>query len=204
MPVGETETVIVPFAAPRDQLPPADGYRSTWLMSSLQALRDRGHLDAYFKALPPDLHDTMRSLVVGVWVPLSLARAHYEACDRLQLGTAEQIALGRAVSDRAQGAMLGTVVRMARSAGVTPWTVLPQYRRLFERGVRGGGISVVKLGPKEARIDIVGCELFEIHYFRVAFRGVLQGIAGLFCRVSFIHDVPTAAPSDASYRFQWA
>lgn len=204
MPGGESETVIVPFALPREQLAVADGYRSTWLMSSLQALRDRGHLDAYFQALPAALHDTMRSQVVGVWVPISLARAHYEACERLQLGTAEQIALGRAVSDRAQGAMLGTVVRMARGVGVTPWTVLPQYRRLFERGVRGGGISVVKLGPKEARIDIAACELFEINYFRVAFRGVLQGIAGLFCRVSFIHDVPTPSRADASYRFQWA
>lgn len=198
------EVVIIPFDGPREQIAPADAYRSTWLMSSLQALRDRGHLDAYYRALDPKLHDTMRSLVVGVWTPMDIARAHYEACDRLLLGTAEQIALGRAVSDRAQGAMLGTVVRMAKSAGVTPWTVLPQYRRLFERGVRGGGISVVKLGPKEARIDIVACELFEIPYFRVAFRGILQGIAGLFCRVSFIHDVPTARRSDASYRFQWA
>jgi hypothetical protein len=204
MALRETETIIIPFAAPRELITPADGYRSTWLMSSLQALRDRGHLDAYYKSLEPSMHDTMRSLVVGVWVPMSLARAHYEACDRLQLGATEQIALGRAVSDRAQGAMLGTVVRMAKGAGVTPWTVLPQYRRLFERGVRGGGISVVKIGPKEARIDIVACELFEVPYFRVAFRGILQGIAGLFCRVSFIHDVPTAQRSDASYRFQWA
>lgn len=199
----ETETIIIPFAAPRDQIAMADGYRSTWLMSSMQALRDRGHLDAYFQQLDRSMHDTMRGLVIGVWVPMSLARTHYEACDRMQLGTNEQIALGRAVSDRAQGAMLGTVVRMAKGAGVTPWTVLPQYRRLFERGVRGGGISVVKLGPKEARIDIVRCELFEIPYFRIAFRGILQGIAGLFCRVSFIHDVPTSTQSDASYRFQW-
>jgi hypothetical protein len=200
----EEETIIIPFAAPRDQIPAADGYRSTWLLSSMQALRDRGHLDGYFKHLEPALHDTMRGLVIGVWVPMELARKHYEACDRMQLSTNEQIALGRAVSDRAQGAMLGTVVRMAKGAGVTPWTVLPQYRRLFERGVRGGGISVVKLGPKEARIDIVKCELFELPYFRVAFRGILQGIAGLFCRVSFIHDVPRQQACDASYRFQWA
>jgi hypothetical protein len=199
----EAETIIIPFAVPREQTAAADGYRSTWLLSSMQALRDRGHLDAYFKQLDRSLHDTMQGLVIGVWVPMSLARAHYEACDRLQLGTNEQIALGRAVSDRAQGAMLGTVVRMAKGAGVTPWTVLPQYRRLFERGVRGGGISVVKLGPKEARIDIVAVELFEVPYFRVAFRGILQGIAGLFCRVSFIHDVPTSRSVDASYRFQW-
>lgn len=199
----EAETIIIPFTGPREQIAPADGYRSTWLMSSMQALRDRGHLDAYFKQLDRSLHETMQGLVIGVWVPITLARAHYEACDRLHLGANEQIALGRAVSDRAQGAMLGTVVRMAKGAGVTPWTVLPQYRRLFERGMRGGGISVVKLGPKEARIDIVACELFEVPYFRVAFRGILQGIAGLFCRVSFIHDVPTTISTDASYRFQW-
>jgi len=58
--------------------------------------------------------------------------------------------------------MLGHVVRMAKAAGVTPGTVLPQYGRLFERGMQGGGIAVFKLGPKEVRIELVQCELFDI------------------------------------------
>lgn len=198
------EEVIVPFEPARELVAPATAYRSTWLLSSLQALRDRGHIDNYFNALPTEHHETIRSMVAGVWTPLETARAHYLACEALQLGVQEQVALGRAVSDKAQGTMLGHVVRMAKAAGVTPWTVLPQYGRLFQRGVDGGGIAVFKLGPKEVRIEIVQCELFDIPYFRTAFRGVLQGIAGLFCRTSFIHDVPTSEQGSAAYRFQWA
>jgi hypothetical protein len=100
--------------------------------------------------------------------------------------------------------MLATVVRMAKAAGVTPWTVLPQYGRLYSRGVQGGAAAVFKIGPKEARIEIVQCELFDIPYFRTAFRGVLQSIAGLFARTSLIHDVPTKEPGTATYRSQWA
>lgn len=200
----DKEEVIVPFEPSRELIAPATAYRSTWLLSSLQALKDRGHSDEYFRVLPTEQHEPIRSLVAGVWLPLDIARAHYLACDALQLGVQEQIALGRAVSDKAQGSMLGTVVRMAKAAGVTPWTVLPQYGKLYQRGVQGGAVAVFKLGPKEARIEVVGCELFDIPYFRTAFRGVLQGIAGLFCRTSFIHDVPTTEPGTATYRFQWA
>jgi hypothetical protein len=196
--------VIVPFEPSRELVAPATAYRSTWLLSSLQALRDRGHIERYYEALQPEYQEAIRSMVAGVWVPLDLARAHYRACDALGLGVTEQIALGRAVSDKAQGTMLGHVVRMAKAAGVTPWTVLPQYHRLYQRGVQGSGVAVFKIGPKEARIEIVACELFDIPYFRTAFRGVLQGIAGLFCRTSFIHDVPTTEPGTATYRFQWA
>jgi hypothetical protein len=204
MTIRTLDEVIVPFEPSRELVAPVTTYRSTWLLSSLQALRERDHLDRYYEMLPAQHHEAIRSVVAGVWMPLDLARAHYLACEELRLGVPEQIALGRAVSDKAQGSMLGTVVRMAKAAGVTPWTVLPQYGRLFHRGVQGGAIGVFKIGPKEARIEVVGCELFDIPYFRTAFRGVLQGIAGLFCRTSFIHDVPTNEAGTATYRFQWA
>ena len=202
-PAGPLEA-IVPFPVPRNQVAKARAYRSTWILSSLGALKQAGHYDRYVKLLPQRHHEDVFSLVAGVWVPLDLARIHYEACERLELPVSEQLALGRAVGDRAQGTMLSTGVRLAKSAGVTPWTVLPQYPRLWQRGVDGGALAVYKLGPKEARIDIVGCELFSIGYFRTALRGVMHGMAALFCRTSFIHDVPTAASDDATYRFQWA
>jgi hypothetical protein len=203
MSAGSLE-VVVPFPVPRNQVPKAHAYRSTWILSSLGALKQAGHYEKYLAKLPPQHHEDIFSLVAGVWMPLSLAHVHYEACDRLDLPVSEQLALGRAVGDRAQGTMLSTGVRLAKAAGVTPWTVLPQYPRLWQRGVDGGALAVYKLGPKEARIDIVGCELFSIGYFRAAFRGVLHGMAALFCRTSFIHDVPTAAKDEATFRFQWA
>jgi hypothetical protein len=196
--------VVVPFPVPRALIPRAKGYRSTWILSSIGALKQHGYYDRYAALLPRERQEDMFSLVAGIWVPISLARVHYETCEKLALPTSDQIAMGRAVGDRAQGTILSTGVRLAKAAGVTPWTVLPQYPRLWSRGVDGGALAVFKLGPKEARIDIVGCELFAIPYFRTAFRGVLHGMAALFCRTSFIHDVPTTSTDDASFRFQWA
>ena len=196
--------VIVAFPVPRAHVPKARAYRSTWILSSIGALKQYGYYDRYLKLVAREHHEDIFSLVAGVWVPIPLARVHYQACDDLDLPVSEQIARGRAVGDRAQGTMLSTGVRMAKAAGVTPWTILPQYPRLWHRGVDGGALAVFKLGPKEARIEIVGCALFELGYFRAAFRGVLQGMAGLFCRSSFIHDVPTRARDEATFRFQWA
>lgn len=72
--------------------------------------------------------------------------------------------MGRSVSMRAQRTILGTAAKMARGAGVTPWTILPPYGRLSRRGVDCGALAVFTLGPKDARIDIERCALFEMRF----------------------------------------
>ena len=43
---------FVAFGVPRSRVPPATHFRSTWLSSSLNALRDRQHFDRYVTLLP--------------------------------------------------------------------------------------------------------------------------------------------------------
>jgi hypothetical protein len=144
-------------------------------------------------------------VVAGVWLPVPVAHIHYEACLRLGLSEAETLEMGRGVGRRAQGTILATAVAMAKGAGVTPWTVLPQYDRLYRRGSDGGATAVFKLGPKEARIEVVGCDLMSNDYFRTAFRGVLLNIASLFCAKAYIHDHSRRHRArSAVYQFQWA
>jgi hypothetical protein len=198
---GGEETILA-FPAPREEIEPATLFRSTWVVSSLQSLRERGHFARYDELLTTQRAEILEC-VAGTWLSMETAHAHYTACDGLNLPIEEQLAMGRAVGARAQGTILQTTVKAARGAGVTPWTILPQFDRLWRRGANGGGISVVKTGPKEARVEILGCTLFDVFYFRNAFRGVLLGIGDMFCRSPFVHDMARRTPGEAAFQLQW-
>lgn len=196
------EEVVLPFPGPRERIVPADAFRSTWIVSSIQSLRSAGHFDRYAANLPESHRQEILQTVAAVWLPMPVARIHYEACDRLKLSVDDQIALGSSVGERAQGTLLATAVRAARGAGVTPWTILPQFDRLYHRGNNGGAIAVFKIGPKDARVEAIGCELFDIDYFRNAFRGVLLGIMALFTPRAYVHEVKRGR-GEVTFHFQW-
>lgn len=197
------EEVVLPFSPESASTPKTTQFRSTWVVASRRALQEHGHHERYVELLAGEHKREILESVAGTWLEMRVVRAHYEACDRLGLTSQEQLAMGRAVGDRAQGNLLATAVRLAQGAGVTPWTVFPQFDRLWRRGANGGAVAVVKLGPKEARLDVRGCELFDVPYFRTAFRGVLLGIVGLFCQRVYVHDVTPRAAGTAAFRFQW-
>ena len=201
------EEVFLPFpgsSGERNLVPMATEFRSTWLSSSLESLRERGRLDDYFVKLQPDMRSTITSLMAGVWVPVSVAVAHYEACDRLGMTHAEQLAIGREASTRAHATVLATALRLTRQAGVTPCTVLAQLQRLWDRMFKGGGVCAWKLGPKEARVEIVGCPLARIAYFRVGFQGVLLGVGQMFCEKLYMQEIPAlCSRTTLGYRGSW-
>lgn len=184
---------------------PLISVRSTLITSSLKTLQERGHLDAYFTKLPPELRDTIRGTVAGVWLPVDLAYAHYVACDSLGLSQVQLLDIGRAVGDKVQGTLLGTLVTLAKQAGATPWTLLEKLDRLFDRLCIGGGLVVTRVGPKDAVIEIINAPLLEIPYFATAWRGVIQGMCELFCTKAYAKNGPmgTAAMKTTSY-ISWA
>ena len=198
------EEVLFAFPAPLERLPKVKRCRSTLLSSSLNAIRDRGLLERYLKSLPTQYHEMVVSTVAGVWLPIEVAMAHYRAMDALGLGVSEQVQIGRLVSDKFQGTVLGTLVKLATVAGATPWIPIGQFQRFWERLMDGGGSSAVKVGPKEARLELAGLSLFTIPYFRVAFRGVVAGACDLFTSKTYVYEIahPTM-DSNAAYRIAW-
>jgi hypothetical protein len=195
---------VLPFKAARTLIPPATRWRSTWVVASLQTLKERGHYARYEQLLAREHRDAVLLSVAGVWLPMAVAVAHYTACDELGLPGAEVLAMGARASERAQGAVLDTAARLARGAGVSPWTIFPHMQRLWERGADGGAAAAYKVGPKEAVVHTVGCALFDVPYFRLAFAGVVLGVVRLFCEQAYVHDVTGAAPShECALRFQW-
>jgi hypothetical protein len=178
--------------------------RSTLLLGSIGALRAAGHFDSYAAALAEEHREELLHAVAGTWIPVEIARSHYKACESLGLSPEGEAELGRAVFERTGDTMFGTMVRLAKGAGATPWTVFPQLQRFWERGYDGGGIRVLKLGPKEARIEVTQCGLTESRYFRNALRGLFGSVVQLFCGRAYVHELPGRQTASMSVKAQWA
>jgi hypothetical protein len=178
--VSAAPEIVLPFPVPFERLAPVTEIRSTLIASSLQSLKTHGHLDRYTELLPEAQRDTILHCIAGQWFPISIGFTHYEACDRLGLSAEEQREIGSDVSRRIHETFLGVIVQMAKGVGVTPWTVLAKGNQLWSRVVRGGGLQVTRLGPKDAQIEIARLPLLEIPYFRTAAQGIYQTVIGMF------------------------
>jgi hypothetical protein len=193
------------FQGPKHRAPVATEFRSTWLASSLRALRERHLLESYFAALTPAYSDIVRSSIAGAWLPIDVAIAHYHACDGLGLSTLDQLAIGAEVTRFAQTTSFGLTLRIATEMGVTPWACFQVQQRLWRAVWRGGDVSVFRLGPREARVEILGWPCSAIAYCRIAMRGMLNAQTALFCRKSYVAEVSSlCTASTLGYRVAWA
>ena len=194
------ETVLAfpqPLVVPRQ-------IRSTIILGSIESIREAGHYERYIAALAPDARETILSSVVGMWLPIAVGHAHYAACDALGLSTEAEVQLGRGTFGRTKGLLLGTALRLATGAGVTPWTVFPLFQRFWFRAYDGGGIRVVRLGPKEADTDLVSFPLVQSRYYRHAVRGLLGAVVELFCTKAYVKERSGGDPATSlTYRVQW-
>jgi hypothetical protein len=197
------EEIVLPLPVARERVVPATQFRSTWIVASQRGLRACGHFDRYASQVDPSQRSALLHCVAGVWLPMSLARAHYDACDALNLSAEEQLKMGDLVGDHGAATLIATVAKVAKGAGATPWAVFPQLDRIWRRGANGGAVSVTRCGPKEAIGEVVGCELFDVPYFRVAFRGVVLGMTRPFCTNLYLREVATRSPGALGLRFQW-
>ena len=200
----ETEEFLA-LPMPRERVPPITQVRSTLLTSSTRALQTRGDFERYLRALDPSLHDRIKHMVAGVWVPYPIAESHYRACNSLDYGQGDFAEMGREVGNLIHASILAPIVGLAKNAGVTPWTILAQYRRLWERIMVGGAVGVRKAGPKEAYVDVVNCQLVAIPYYRAAQRALFLGLLELFCTKVYGSELAgTQTQNGITYRFAWA
>jgi hypothetical protein len=181
---------FLPLDKPRAQIKDAKHFRSTWITASQATLRERGLFEAYRSALDAAHREALLVVVPGVWLPMDVARAHYAACDSLKLAEDDLVDIGARAMRRANATTLSFITRLAKNAGVTPWTVLAQTHRIMANTMDDGGVAIAKLGPKDARVEILGYPLAELRYNRVTMRGILQGAIELFCRKAYSREVP--------------
>lgn len=183
----------------------ASEFRSTWLSSSVRALKERELWDRYLRHVPPAHRDVIEMHVAGMWLPIDVAHAHYTACDRLGLSATELYDIGREVSDRLHATILSVVVRAAKSAGASPWAVLERTPRLWRRIWIGGDIALYKLGPKEARLEAYAWPVARYDYIQHGMRGVLHALIEMFCRVAYVRQLSErCTPDKLAYQISWA
>jgi hypothetical protein len=166
----------------------ATRFRSTWLSTSLAVLRDHGLIDRYLAALPAPYHAHVTANVAGVWLPVDVAVEHYRACDQLGLAPFTIQRIGYEVTAKVHGPALRMALSLASGLGATPWTALSRATTLWRRCWEGGGVSVVRQGPKEARLEIEGWPCAPFTYCRIACKGMLGAIVEPFCTTSHVRE----------------
>jgi hypothetical protein len=196
---------VVPFLKPKSLIGDARHFRSTWLTASQVTLRERGLGERYEAALAPEFRAQILGAVPGVWLPMEVARAHYTACDTLGLSTDVMVEIGKNATLRANATSLAFISRMAKTVGVTPWTVLAQTPRLWAATCDDGAVGVQRLGPKEARVEIVGYPLAGLTYNRVTMRGIVLGVVSHFCSQAYAKEIPQLCTArTVGLRLSWA
>lgn len=180
----------------------ATQFRSTPIITSQETLRANGHFHRYVELLGNGREEILHCLA-GTWLPMATARAHYDACDALGLSPSEQFAMGRAAAEHARTGWLSTFMSLARGAGATPWVWVERADRIWPRLMNGGYATAFRLGPKEARLEYGGCELFDVPYFRNGFRGMIDMLGCLLSKKHYTRELPRRTKGEVIFRVQW-
>ena len=195
---------VVPFPKRKSEIADARHFRSTWLTASQATLRERGLGERYEAAIEPEYKERVLSAVAGVWLPMDVARAHYAAADSLHLPHDMLVDIGKTATLRANATTLQFISRLAQGVGVTPWTVLAQTPRLWANTCDDGGVGVLRVGPKEARVEVVGFPLASLEYNRITMRGIVLGVVALFCTKAYAREIPALTTSRTiGLRLSW-
>ncbi len=67
----------------------------------------------------------------------------------------------------------------------------------------GGGIRVLKVGPKEARVELAGFPACRYRYCRIGLRGVLTGMTEMFCTKAHVSELPVWTDDSGVMRIAW-
>ncbi len=200
----EPPNEVLAFRFPRDKTVEVARVRSTLIAASRHGIRSMGWEDRYLAALPKELHLELQMLTAGSWVPLSLAVAHYTACDAMALGKHEMNAIGEDVSLRTQKTFVGTLGKAVSGAGATPWLLMMNMHRIWDRMFEGGDTAVYKIGEKEALVLLAGCPPLELTYFRVGLLAYYRALARILSRIAYTNEVPAhRASGRIGFRVSW-
>jgi hypothetical protein len=158
---------------------PLRAVHSSFIVWSRAILRELGIFDAYVAQLSPVAREALETTPAGVWVPVTLARAHLEACETLGLSTLETLEMGRKLASRLHDPVLRVALRLAGVAGATPMFLAKKAVKLWPQRNDGGDLWIFHKAPREARIELHGYSLANLAYVRTVWRGMLEANAKL-------------------------
>jgi hypothetical protein len=147
---------------------PLVAVRNTVLQASLGELRTAGYYERYAANIEPAVLEELASNLAPGWVPIDLADAHYQACDRMGLSADELQRIGQAVGVRVRQTSIIVAGNKTSDAPVDVWKIVDQLHRAWKRVYQGGSVQIVRLGPKDELIELRGHSLYRHNYFRFA------------------------------------
>jgi hypothetical protein len=199
------EEVLISYPATLEVEPEATHFRSTLLTASIHSLKAHGHYERYAAALAPNHLATVVTAVAGMWIPIEVGVAHYRACDSLGLSVDEQLVLGGEVVRALQRTFLGSVLKAANAGiGLAPLTGIQKFFGVYSRSIKGGGARMVRIGPKDVRVDFVGQPFAAIGYFRAAYRGFIHAGCEFFSQRVVVAELSAfRSPTTLGYRIAW-
>jgi hypothetical protein len=197
---GEREP-FVELRFPADAVPPVTRVRSTLVASSVRELGRIGRLAEYQALLPVHLHPVILGTLAGSWLDVDVVAEHYRAVAALDMPVTQQLALGKAVGSAMHGYLIGPTAR-DQKANRSPWTVLRNARRTWDRIYVGGDVSVDKVGPTEAIRTMYGLSLNNIPYVRNATRALLQVGLSSWCEKCVVSEIEWT-PALLEFRISW-
>lgn len=195
---------IVLLRVPRHEVPPVTKVRGQWIAASLRAIRERGLTDKYLSKLPPEHHVAIKTTPASQWLLAHVVVAHYAALDALELPAEGIQNIGSSVVIHGHGKAIEVAIKVIPLQVLNVFSVLAHANVLWDRMFEGGAPAVMRLGPKEARVDIVGLPFAHLRYPRIGIRGVLTGIMHLLVKTAYVNDVTAFSMSNTlSFRVSW-
>jgi hypothetical protein len=161
--------------------------RGTVLSNAVENLRAAGVYDDYLSAMPEAHAKFMSEVLAASWVPVAHAAAHYQAVDTLALTHAQFVEIGRRNAHRIADMILVHILRQVKSLGVdTIKQAVLRMGSIHDRLWRGGGCTVIELGPKDLAFEMHGCPFLESRSFRSGYATYGQALAEVFCKVAYV------------------
>jgi hypothetical protein len=186
-------TVVMDYTSPEGRT--VVEARGILIVSSMQTLKSLGLYDAYLQKLSPPLREQLGAVLASSWVPLELGLAHCEAIDALQLTDRQMQDQGEQIARQVSDSSLSMMMRTARGMGVDKsWWLLKQVDRIWPRVYRGGGITLLAAGPKDAILEIHGVPLLSSRFFRAAHHAFVAGLGASLSETSYVKAVRPREP----------
>jgi hypothetical protein len=199
------EEALVDLPIAEERLPIVSKVRGSLLIASREHVGTMPEaIDAYEAALDRADRAALQRCMASEWVPVELAIAHYAALDALRLSISDVRAIGELVARRVHDSPFFPVLRLAMSAGATPASALVLMPRLWTRMFVGGGVGIMRAGPKDLLVRAYKNPLFHSTYFRHAAAGHVRLAAQVFATQAYVNMMPQVLPESCSYRVSWA
>lgn len=198
------EEVLVPLPCPAAQVPLVSQVRGSMLVGAWGPLREEGLEERYWAALAPRSVSALRALVSQEWLPVEAALDHYEAIESLGFSEEKARRNGARNMERVQGSYVGTVLRGLGALGVvSPFTLLARSAAARDRLVRGGAMTVVRTGEREARLENHGDPFAHLRYNSAAYEGFVEASLVLVARNPVVRRLPQRGKHVSAFAVRW-